>query len=198
MADDGEERLLHLVGWVGRHILPHERRLRKWLRSAFPTIDVDDVVQEAYCRISELKRVDHIDDPARYLFRTARNIVLEQLRRERVVRIEAASGLVEMENGLVDDFSPERIAAGRSALQRVERLIDALPERARQVFRLRKIEDVSQREIAARLGLTENIVENEVARGLRRILQQMTEDEQTDMPARRKSSKLQREGRKQP
>ena len=121
MTDDGEERLLHLVGWVGRHILPHERPLRKWLRSAFPTIDVDDVVQEAYCRISQLDRVDHIDDPARYLFRTARNIVLEQLRRERVVRIEAASGLVEMENVLVDEFSPERIAAGRSALQRVER-----------------------------------------------------------------------------
>ncbi|MFC0686297.1 RNA polymerase sigma factor [Novosphingobium clariflavum] len=198
MTDDGEERLLHLVGWVGRHILPHERPLRKWLRSAFPTIDVDDVVQEAYCRISQLDRVDHIDDPARYLFRTARNIVLEQLRRERVVRIEAASGLVEMENVLVDEFSPERIAAGRSALQRVERLIDALPERARQIFRLRKIEDVPQREIAARLGLSENVVENEVARGLRRILQQMTEDEQSEMPLRRKPARLRREVRKQP
>ncbi|WP_395396624.1 sigma-70 family RNA polymerase sigma factor [Novosphingobium sp. BL-8A] len=172
--------------------------MRKWLRATFPTIDVDDVVQEAYCRISELERVDHIEDPRSYFFRTARNIVLEQVRRERVVRIEAASGLAEMENGLVDEFSPERIAAGRSALQRVERLIDALPERARQVFRLRKIENVPQREIAVRLGLTENVVENEVARGLRRILNQMTEDERTDIPARRKPSNSLRGARKQP
>ncbi|GFE77760.1 RNA polymerase sigma factor [Novosphingobium sp. TCA1] len=198
MTDDGDAKLLHLVGWVGSNILPHERQLRKWLRSAFLTIDVDDVVQEAYCRISELECVDHIDDPARYLFRTARNIVLEQLRRERVVRIDAASGMAEMENGLVDEFSPERIAAGRSALQRVERLIDALPDRARQVFRLRKIEDVPQREIAARLGLSENVVENEVARGLRRILQQMTEDERIEMPVRRRRPKSLSRKLKQP
>ncbi|TCM19376.1 RNA polymerase sigma-70 factor (ECF subfamily) [Novosphingobium sp. PhB165] len=201
MTGNGEERLLHLVGWVGRHVLPHERQLRKWLRSAFPAIDVDDVVQEAYCRISELDRFEHIDDPRRYFFRTARNIVLEQVRRDRVVRIEAASGLVEMEHAL-DEFSPERIAAGRSALQRVERLIDALPERARQVFRLRKIEGVSQREIASRLGLTENVVENEVARGLRRILNQMTDDERGDLPARSrstpKSAASMRATRKQP
>ncbi|MEJ2408791.1 MAG: sigma-70 family RNA polymerase sigma factor, partial [Novosphingobium sp.] len=197
MTDDGEKRLLHLVGWVGRHVLPHERDVRKWLRGAFPAIDVDDVIQEAYCRISELECVDHIEDPRRYFFRTARNIVLEQMRRERVVRIEAASGLIEMENGPVDEFSPERIVAGRSALRRVERLIEALPERARQVFFLRKIEGVSQREIAARLGLTENIVENEVARGLRRILSQMTEDERIDMPVRRRPPHSMRRTRKQ-
>lgn len=86
MTHDGEERLLHLVGSVGRHVLPHERHLRKWLRATFPTNDVDDVVQEAYCRISELKRVDHIDDSRRYLFRTARNIVLEHVRRVSATR----------------------------------------------------------------------------------------------------------------
>lgn len=198
MADDGDERLLHLVGWVGRNVLPHERHVRKWLRAAFPAIDVDDVVQEAYCRISELEHVDHIEDPRRYFFRAARNIVLEQVRRERVVRIEAASGLMELENGPVDEISPERIVAGRSVLQRVERLIDALPERARQIFRLRKIEGVPQRDIAARLGLTENVVENEVARGLRRILTQMTEDERIDMPVRRRASNLMPKARKRP
>lgn len=65
-----------LVAWVGRHILPHERQLRAWLRAAFPAADVDDVVQETYCRISGLDRFDHIEDPRRYVFRTARNVVL--------------------------------------------------------------------------------------------------------------------------
>lgn len=188
-----------LIGWVGRHILPHERQLRSWLRSAFPTIDVDDVIQEAYCRITALDRFDHISDARRYFFRTARNIVLEQIRRERVVSIEAASGLAELEQSLGEDHSPERIVAGRRALDRVERLIDSLPERARQIFRLRKIDGVPQREIAERMGLTETIVENEVARGLRRILNQLSDDERAEMPTRPKRKRPSpKEARKRP
>lgn len=179
-----------LIGWVSRHILPHERQLRRWLALSFPTIDVDDVVQEAYCRIAALDHVGHIDDPRGYLFRTARNIVLAQIRRTRVVRIEAASGLAELDGALPeDDFSPERIVAGRLALARVERLIAALPERARLVLKMRKFDGLSQRDIAARLGLSETVVENEVGRGLRRVLESMTEEERAELPRRRRGSK---------
>jgi RNA polymerase sigma factor (sigma-70 family) len=174
-----------LVGWVGRHILPHEPSLRAWIRSAFPGIDVDDVIQEAYCRIATLDHVGHILDPRQYFFRMARNIVLDQLRRTRVVSIEAASGLVELEDAVADDsLSPERIFAGKRALERVEQLIAALPERGRRAFRLRKIDGYSQREIAAIMGVSEEIVENEVARGLRRILQWMTEEERAELRVR--------------
>ncbi|WP_245652473.1 RNA polymerase sigma factor [Novosphingobium capsulatum] len=180
-----------LIGWVSRHVLPHERALRTWLRTAFPAIDVDDVIQESYCRLAGLSSVDHIDDPRRYFFRIARNIVLEQVRRERVVRIEAASGLAVLEQGAVDEeCSPERIVAGRMALERVERLIDALPERSRRIVRMRKIDGLPQREIAASLGLSENVVENEVARGLRRVLDQLTEGERAEMPTRRRRRPL--------
>lgn len=159
--------------------------MRSWLRSAFPTIDADDVIQETYCRISALDSVAHIADPCSYFFQTARNVVLQQIRRTRVVSIEAASGLSEFDQALAeDDASPERIVAGRRALARVEALIAALPDRCRQIFQLRKIEGVSQREIATRLGVTETIVENEVTRGLRRILDAMGEEERAEMRGR--------------
>jgi RNA polymerase sigma-70 factor (ECF subfamily) len=175
----------HLIGWVSRHILPLEARLRSWLRVAFPTIDADDVIQETYCRISALESVAHIGDPRSYFFQTARNVILQQIRRTRVVSIEAASGLTEFDQALAeDDSSPERIVAGRRALARVEGLIAALPDRCRQIFQLRKIEGVSQREIASRLGITETIVENEVTRGLRRILDAMGEEERAEMRGR--------------
>ncbi|MET0310007.1 MAG: sigma-70 family RNA polymerase sigma factor [Sphingomonas sp.] len=174
-----------LVGWVGRHMLPHEASLRVWLKSAFPGIDTDDVIQEAYCRLSALDQVGHILDPRQYFFRTAKNVVVEQIRRTRVISIEAASGLVELEGAIAEEsFSPERVLAGKRSLQRVEQLIAALPERGRRIFRLRKIEGYSQREIAAIMGVSEEIVENEVTRGLRRILQSMTEEERTEMRVR--------------
>jgi RNA polymerase sigma-70 factor (ECF subfamily) len=179
-----------VIGWVGRFILPHEPRLRAWLRAAFASIDVDDVVQESYCRIAALSRVDHIDDPRQYLFRTARNVVLEQIRRSKVVSIETVSGFAELGEAMTEDaISPERVLAGRRSLERVEALISALPERARRVFRLRKIEGLSQREIATQMGISETIVENELTRGLRRILQSMTEEERAEMPVRRSRGK---------
>jgi RNA polymerase sigma-70 factor (ECF subfamily) len=66
-------------------------------------------------------------------------------------------------------------------IARIERLIDALPDRARQVFRLRKIEGVAQRDIALRLRIPETVVENDVARGLLRILDQLTEEEKAGL-----------------
>jgi len=113
-------------------------------------------------------------------------VVLEQIRRERVVSIEAASGLAELELVPEPAGSPEEIVAGRHALARIERLIDALPDRARTIFRLRKIEGIGQRDIAARLRISETVVENDVARGLRRILEQLTEEEKAELPIRRR------------
>ncbi|RZF59218.1 sigma-70 family RNA polymerase sigma factor [Sphingomonas populi] len=172
-----------LVGWVGRYILPHEARLRSWLRSAFPAIDVDDVVQEAYCRIATLERVSHIEDPRQYLFKTARNIVLEQLRRDRIVSIEAATGLAEMDQAADGEHgNPERLASDRRMLARVEQLIAMLPERGRQVFRMRKIEGLSQRDISAQLGLSESVVENEISRSLDKIVRALTQEERAELP----------------
>jgi RNA polymerase sigma-70 factor (ECF subfamily) len=175
-----------LLAWVGGRILPHEADLRVWLRRAFPRVETDDVVQEAYCRIATLPSWDHIDDPRRYLFRTARNIVLEQVRRERVVSIEAASGLSVMDQADAEFApTPEAIAGDRRMLARVEALISSLPERAGRIFRLRKIEGLSQRDISQALGVSEMIVENEVARGLRRILDQLTAEERAELPLRK-------------
>ena len=185
-----------LVVWVGRHILPHERQLRVWLRAAFPSVDVDDVVQETYCRISALDRFDHIDDPRSYFFRAARNVVLEQIRRERVVSIGAASGLAELDNAPDPAQSPEEIVAGRHMVTRIERLIDALPDRARQVFRLRKIDGMAQRDIALRLRIPETAVENDVARGLLRILSQLSEEEKAELPIRRRAARAAGHGKR--
>lgn len=164
-----------IVDWVASEVLPHEGAVRAWLRRAFADrAEIDDVIQEAYCRLSTLTDVAHIDNPRAYLFQSARNIVLEQMRRARIVRIDA---LTEMDaaNIMDDEPSPERIAAGRRELARVKALMDALPDRCRTILQLRKIHGLSQREIALRLGVSENVVENDAARGLRIIVKAMAE-----------------------
>ncbi len=179
-----------LVIWVGRHILPHEPALRRWLRSAFPGVDVDDVVQESYCRLAALHDFDRVEDPRRYLFQTARNVVLTELRRARVVRIDAVGSSADLEHALAaDPLSPERIVAGRGLLSRVELLLSALPERSRTIFRMRKVDGLSQRDIAQTLGITETIVENDLARGLKTILNGLSAEDRADLPMRNRGSR---------
>lgn len=165
------------MAWVGSEILPHEADVRVWLRRTLNPEDLEDVIQETYCQIASLKDVSHIRSGRAYFFTAARNIVLMRLRRARIVRIESVTE-IESLNIVGDEPSPERIAAGRRELERVRRLIEGLPDRCRKIFELRKIEGLPQREVAQRLGVTEHIVENDVAKGLKLILQAIADDEQ--------------------
>lgn len=171
MARTGERKdKADLIRWVSCEIIPHEADVRAWLRrSLVVSGEVDDVVQEAYCRLSDLKDHRHILNPRAYFFQTARSIVLEQMRRARIVRIEAVTEIDALRIEW-DEPSPERIAGGRKELARVMEIVAALPERARRIFEMRKILGLSQREIAQTLGVSENIVENEAARGLKTVL----------------------------
>ena len=158
------------VRWLAREILPHEQDVRIWLkRSLVTSNDVDDVVQEAYCRLANLKAVEQIESPRAYFFQTARSVVLEQMRRARIVRIDAVTEIDALRIEW-DEPSPERIAGGRKELERVMKIVATLPERSRRIFEMRRIMGLSQKEIAVQLGVTENVVENEAARGLKAVL----------------------------
>ncbi|WP_338015367.1 RNA polymerase sigma factor [Altererythrobacter sp. C41] len=173
MSRQSRERIMD---WVGSEILPHEGEVRAWLRRTLDPADIEDVVQEAYCQIARLEEVGHIRSGRAYFFTTARNVVLMQLRRARVVRIDSVTEIDNL-NIVLDEPSPERVAGGRRELERVRRLIEGLPERCRRIFELRKIEGLPQREVARRLGVTEHVVENDVGRGLKLILQAIAEGE---------------------
>lgn len=164
-----------LARWLAREILPHEGDVRRWLRrSLVVSGDVDDVIQEAYCRLADLGDPARIASPRAYFFQTARSIVLEQMRRARIVRIEAVTEIDALRIEW-DEPSPERIVGGREELDRVMQAVAALPDRCRRIFEMRRVLGLSQKDIAQRLGVTENIVENEAARGLKAVLKRLGE-----------------------
>ncbi len=167
-ADEQLGQRRRVAGWVAREIVPYEARVRRWLaRSRLSPEDIDEVMQEAYCRIAMLPSVDHIDRPLAYMFATTRNLLLRRLRRQQVVVFEA---LTEVENWR-DEASPtpEEQAASRMSYERVLAIIRRLPDRCRKVVELRKIEGWSQKEIAAHLGMSEKAVEKQVWVGVRAV-----------------------------
>ena len=176
------------VAWVGAQILPHEGDVRRWLsRAGWRRDEIDDIVQDAYCRIAGLASIDHIQNGRAYLFQTIRSVVTDRVRQARVISISRPTEIALL-NVLDHAPSAERIVASRLELRRVQAVIQALPERCRTIFMLRRVEGLSQREIARRLGVTENVVEAQAARGLRLILSALTKDDGENEAASRSQS----------
>ncbi len=172
-AEDLDQRTLD---WIVSEILPHEGDVRAWLRRATPAgLEVGDVVQEAYCRIAYRTNPANLQSGRAYFFTVARNIVREHFRRGRVVQFEP---LTEMDiSDIVDDRpSAERIFEARQQFGIIWRLMDQLPDRCRRIFLLRKVDGLSQREIARAVGVTENVVEKQIAHGLK-LIQRLLADE---------------------
>jgi RNA polymerase sigma factor (sigma-70 family) len=156
-----------VADWLTLNFLPHEAELRSMLRRVCSgPAEIDDVIQETCYRILSISSLDHIRDPKPFVFRTAKNIVLDRVRRDAVVSIETMANLEELE--IADAApSPERIVFARDELKWVIGLVSNLPDRCKAVFRARRIHGLSQNETAQTLGLTDSVVEHEMMRGMR-------------------------------
>ena len=167
MGQYSDERAI----WLGRHVLPHEPALRAWLRRRrLEGLEIDDVIQETYTRLVAAESVAHIRDAKSYAFQIAGSVVVDHLRRLKVVSIASVSDLDHLELPS-EEPSPERQVIDREELHRLAQLIASLPGRVRDVFTLRRVYGLSQREVAERLGIAESTVEKHMARGFLLMLE---------------------------
>ncbi len=156
-----------LDDWFIREILVHEASLSAYLRRSWSRPDeVHDLRQEIYVRVYEAAGKALPTAPKSFLFATARHLMTDRLRRGRVVSIEAVGDLDAL-HVLVDEACPERVCGGRQVLRRLAEAFDRLPDRCREVVWLRRVEELSQKEAAMRMGISEKTVEKHLAKGMR-------------------------------
>ena len=155
--------------WFVEHLQPHESSLRAYLRSSLSSSsDVDDVVQDTYARILKVRETAAIRSAKALLFAVARNAVRDLIRRRSVARHEPITEIDDspvLQDMMVDVVE---FVSRQQELALLSGAISALPARCREVLLLRKIQGLSQKEIATRLGISENTVETLVAKGTRR------------------------------
>jgi RNA polymerase sigma factor (sigma-70 family) len=158
-----------LDAWFATEVLPHERLLQRYLLRVWRNpCEVADLMQEVYVRVYERARQERPRQAKAFLFATARNLMTDQLRSSPVVSINTVHDVDSIE-ALVDEISPERRLSARQDLGRVAQAFDSLSDKCRDVIWFRRVEGLSQRETADRMGLKEDAIESQLARGIRAL-----------------------------
>jgi RNA polymerase sigma factor (sigma-70 family) len=163
----GDDPLVAIRGedWFARLFREHGHPLRRYLSQLVHSFDAaEDLAQEAFARVYATDAAQ-IQSPRSFLFRTAHNLALNHVRHQRVASI-IPGGLDGIET---TDTAPsaEQSVVARQELATLRAAIDRLPPQCRQVFLLRKIEGLSHRQIAERLGIAVSTVEKHIAKGVR-------------------------------
>lgn len=179
-----------LDAWFVREVLPLEAALMRFLRRNWREEgDLADIRQDVYVRVYDAARHGIPRQAKPFVFSTARNLLIDRVRRSRIISIETMADL-DLSNVSAEEASPERQAIARAELRQLQAALDRLPPRCCKVVVMRKIEGLSQREVAFRLGITEDTVEKQVAKGVRMLANLLLDDEPDNRrPALAPSSK---------
>lgn len=118
--------------------------------------DAEDVAQAVFLRMADGKSAP-MTNPGSYLYRAAINGALDLLRRRRVALaepLEEAAGIASAGHS----NSPEAVATNRELGVWLRLAISELPPRAAEMFTLRYLEDLGNREIAVLMGTSQAVV----------------------------------------
>jgi len=154
-------------GWFLREVLPFDAMLRRYIARNWREIsERSDLLQDIYIRVYVSAQRERPAAVKPFLFAVARNLIIDKVRHVSSVPIETLAEVQDLD--VIDDEpSPERRILAQEEFKRVQSVINSLPQRCREVLILRRVECIPQREVAIRLGLTEQIVEYQLAKAMR-------------------------------
>jgi RNA polymerase sigma-70 factor (ECF subfamily) len=125
-----------------------------------------DIVQETFSRtwnyLAKGKEVTHI---RAFLYRVANNLIVDGARKKKAVSLDAMIDIdgFEVRDEHVQD--PTELSGIRNALK----LLDSLDDIYRIAITMRYMDEMSPKEIALILGVSENVVSVRIHRGIERL-----------------------------
>jgi RNA polymerase sigma factor (sigma-70 family) len=163
------EAMSEIKAWFIREVLPLEADLMQFLRHNWRNeSDIADLRQDIYVRVYEAANTEVPLSARAFVFATARNLLIDRVRRARVVPIEAATE-PDVLDIAGDEPGPDRSVQARDELRRLSDAVDKLPPRTREAFVMRQIQGLSRREIADRMGIAEKTVKRHLEDGVRAL-----------------------------
>lgn len=127
--------------------------------------EIADLVQEVYLRIANRGALVEIENLRGYVFRVAESVLHDRHRRQ-VARHANAHVVFDPEVDGETEPGPDRILAGKDALNIALQALNEMPERMRTIFVLRRLEGMRYRDIAVRLKVSVSAVEKDMVRAV--------------------------------
>lgn len=135
-----------------------------------PHISSDSIVQEVFIKVwLTRERIDPSQKFVSYLFVIAKNLVLDELK-----------SAVNQKIVYTENYWLEKVASGEEVKYKSEeemetvlqKMLDKLPQRRRQIFSLSRFEGFSYKQIAEKLNISENTVDTQIRKSLQFLRQE--------------------------
>lgn len=146
----------------------HHGWLNGWLRRKLGNqFDAADLAQDTFLRVLASRNAAAIEEPRKYLATIANGLVVDRFRR---LSIEEAwlETLAARPEPLA--VSPEARALILETLVAIDRMLDQLDPRTREIFLLAQFEGLTYAAIGTRLGVSVTTVKKHLARALAQCL----------------------------
>ena len=146
----------------------HHGWLRGWLRHRLSnSADAADLAQDTFVRVLLARSSGTLQEPRRYLATIARGLVIDLYRRR---SLEQAYLDALMARPELHAPSAETRALILDSLLAIDRMLDGLGARTRQIFLAVQLDGLSYEKAADRCGVSVSTVRKHLARGLMHCL----------------------------
>lgn len=159
----------------------HNNELLTFARLRAGAENAEDLVQEAYARMLQHPEPETIENPRAFLYKTAFNLNIDQHRQQRVrdrVHSQFNEADSELEWLIGHEKAPEEQLALQQELKQLNTILMELPQLTRYAFVLHRLEGLSHKETAERLGISVRSSERRTTQAAHYVLSRFQDPEQ--------------------
>ncbi len=146
----------------------HEPELRRYLKHRVPSnVQIDDILQESYTKLISRSERTTIRNPKSLLFRIAKDINIDYIRKKYRRKTISIGGLNELDGyHIVGELSNQKLPEDEVELLR--KAVESLPGKCKQIFLMRYFDNIPRQQIASTLNISPKTVDAQLAVGVKR------------------------------
>ena len=133
----------------------------------------EDVVQAAFLKYAAHKNPASIKDPSAFVFITARNIIFDQKRRNKVFDRYLADQMAYNLEFRLEEITPERVLVSRERFSQMVTALKCLPKKQQVILAMSRVEGKTYAEISSLTGWSESDVCRQLKAGMKCLAKEM-------------------------
>lgn len=152
--------------------LSHSSDLRNFVAGKFGDIhEADDIVQDAFRNMLRMETPENIEDPRAYLYKTARNLALNRIRKQK-----HHENYIAVQDNTEQALSPERSVSASKDLEVLQKAVVKLPPKIQKAFLLSRVQSKTYAEISQELNVSVSTIEKYIITALEYLRERLDRD----------------------